>query len=205
MICRIVCFFNDTATNEIYTLTLHEALPISTITGKLFALTFVRAFTEFAEVLVQELFDVEKGQLRKIPNFVIFLIYVLCLSVVVQAFMDAGLEGLILLGVVDKIPFRIDFLFLTLISTVIGIQTLRGMVHHRLDVTKNAIFLGMIVELALIVGDLAYLNKYMDLYENIEFLRLPFLVLTSMNLGILIYVATRMRVFRNGRGKISIL
>lgn len=176
-----------------------------TITGKIFALTLVKAFTEFAEVLVQELFDVDKGQLRKIPNFVIFLIYVLCLSVVIQAFMDVSLEVLGLVGILEKVPFRLDFTFLTLISTVIGIQTLRGMVHHRLDVTRNSILLGMIVELALIAGDLSFLNQNIASYENLEFFRLPFLLLTSMNLGILIYVAARMRVFRDGRGKISIL
>src|SRR3712207_8514002 len=29
----MVCFFNDTATTEIYTLSLHDALPICTIAG----------------------------------------------------------------------------------------------------------------------------------------------------------------------------
>src|SRR5256885_13250614 len=33
--CRIVFFFNDTATTEIYTLSLHDALPISQLGGDL--------------------------------------------------------------------------------------------------------------------------------------------------------------------------
>ena len=33
-VCLFFFFFNDTATTEIYTLSLHDALPISTRTGQ---------------------------------------------------------------------------------------------------------------------------------------------------------------------------
>src|SRR3712207_7183349 len=33
LMCKVFCFFNDTATTEIYTLSLHDALPISDPAG----------------------------------------------------------------------------------------------------------------------------------------------------------------------------
>jgi hypothetical protein len=174
------------------------------LTIKLLGVAFMKAFVEYIEILVHELFEVDRGQLKKIPNFVIFLVYILCLSVIFQAGMDLVVETLMLAGFIEKIPLRVDFLFLTLISTVIGIQTLNGMFNHKLDVTRNSILIGIIVELALITGDLVLIIEDADKYDILPFIRLPFLTLTCMNLGILMYVAIRMKVFRDRHGKVRI-
>lgn len=173
------------------------------LTFLLFFMSLSKVFYEYADSLVHELFDVERGQLKHIPNFVIFLIYVLCLSVLFQAGLDFVLEMLILLGFIEKLPFRVDFLFLTIISTVMGIQTLKGLSHRKLDVTRNSILVGIIVETALIVGDIIFTLNHSAEYTLLPYARIPFLALTSMNLCILLYVGIRLRVFKDRRGKLS--
>ena len=56
--CFFTFFFNDTATTEIYTLSLHDALPIPILKGKLeiqsFTLPFVTCDIECADVELEE-------------------------------------------------------------------------------------------------------------------------------------------------------
>jgi hypothetical protein len=162
-----------------------------------------KALLEHLDTLIHHLFEVEKGQLKHIPNFVIFLIYVLCLSVLFQAGLDMVIESLMLLGFIEKIPLRVDFIFLTILSTIMGIQTLKGMAQRKLDVTRNSILIGIIVEFALIVGDLVLIFQQSDKLSILPSIRLPFLMLTFMNFFILIYVAHRLKVFRNPYGKLN--
>ncbi|MFT7184377.1 MAG: hypothetical protein ACI9QC_000718 [Oceanicoccus sp.] len=164
----------------------------------------MKAFVDYVELLVHELFDVERGQLKHIPNFVIFLIYVLCLSVLFQAALDFVVESLMLLGMVEKIPLRIDFIFLTIISTVMGVQTLKGMARRKLDVTRNSILIGIIVETALIVGDVTLILQRSHELSVLPLIRLPFLMLTFMNLAILLFVGVKLKVFIDKRGKVSL-
>jgi|GEM_PF-4793484 len=172
------------------------------LTFKLFILAFVKAFIEYADILVHELFEVERGQLKHIPNFVIFLIYVLCLSVFFQGGLDFVIEVLMLGGVIDKIPLRVDFIFLTILSTVMGVQTIKGMTRRKLDVTRNSILIGIIVETALIAGDLVLIYSQSHELGILPYIRLPFLLLTFLNLGILLYVSSRLKVFRDKKGKL---
>ena len=174
------------------------------LTFELFFVSLMRAFVEYIELLVHKVFDVERGQLKHIPNFVIFLIYVLCLSVLFQAALDFVIESLMLLGMVEKIPLRVDFIFLTIISTVMGVQTLKGMKRRRLDITRNSILVGIIVETALVVGDVMLILQRSHELSVLPLIRLPFLMLTFMNLAILLFVGSKLKVFRDKRGKISI-
>ena len=174
------------------------------ITFELLFVALAKAFIEYMEMLVHELFDVERGQLKHIPNFVIFLIYVLCLSVLFQAGMDLILESLVLTGVLGKMPLRLDFIFLTIISTVMGVQTLKGMSQRKLDVTRNSILIGIIVESALIIGDLAFIYKEGANIDLLPYVRIPFLALTSMNLAILVFVSFKLKVFRDRKGHLEI-
>jgi hypothetical protein len=164
----------------------------------------MRALVDYVDILVHELFEVERGQLKHIPNFVIFLIYVLCLSVLFQAALDFVIEGLMLLGFIEKIPLRVDFIFLTIISTVMGVQTLKGMTRRKLDVTRNSILIGIVVETALIVGDLILIFERSSELAILPHIRLPFLMLTFMNLGILLFVGKKLKVFRDRHGKIAL-
>jgi len=173
------------------------------LTIKLFFLAFAKAFIEYADMLVHELFEVERGQLKHIPNFVIFLIYVLCLSVLFQAGLDFVIEVLMLGGFIEKIPLRVDFIFLTIISTIMGIQTLKGMTRRKLDVTRNSILIGIIVETALITGDLVLIYGRSHELGILPMIRLPFLMLTFLNLGILLFVSSKLKVFRDRKGKLK--
>lgn len=172
------------------------------LTIELLAIAIGKALVDYTDILVHELFDVERGQLKHIPNFVIFLIYVLCLSVIFQAALDLVIEAMMLTGLVEKIPLRIDFIFLTLISTVMGVQTLKGMSQRKLDVTRNSILVGIIVETALITGDLVMIAQESEGIGVLPLIRVPFLMLTFMNLGILLYVAHRLKVFRDRKGNL---
>ncbi len=175
------------------------------LTFELLGLAFIRAFVDYIDILVHQLFDVERGQLKHIPNFVIFLIYVLCLSVIFQAALDIVFEGLMIAGLMEKLPLRVSFLFLTLISTVMGIQTLKGMTRRKLDVTRNSILVGIIVETSLIVGDLVLIfDPASRELLTLPYVRLPFLMLTFLNLGILTYVSRKLSVFRDRRGKLQL-
>lgn len=174
------------------------------LTVELFFITLSKAFIEYIDVLVHQLFDVERGQLKHIPNFVIFLIYVLCLSVIFQAGLDLIIESVMLLGLIEKIPLRVNFIFLTLISTVIGVQTLKGMSKRKLDVTRNSILIGIVVETALIVGDLVLIFEKSDTIGVVPMIRIPFLALTFMNLTILLYVAKRLAVFKDRKGRLQL-
>lgn len=174
------------------------------ITFELLVLAFSKGLIEYVDVLVHQLFDVERGQLKHIPNFVIFLIYILCLSVIFQAGLDFVIETLMITGFVEKIPLRVDFIFLTILSTVMGVQTLKGMTRRKLDVTRNSILIGIIVETALIVGDVLLIVQRSGDIGVLPFIRLPFLMLTIMNLGILLYVAHRLKVFRDRHNRIQL-
>ena len=170
------------------------------LTFKLLITTVSKSLIEYVDVLVHEIFDVERGQLKHIPNFIIFLIYALCLSVLFQGALDFVIEVLMLGGFIEKIPIRIDFIFLTIISVVMGIQTLKGLAHRKFDVTRNSILIGIVVELALIVGDLTLIVQRSDEIGVLPLIRMPFLMLTFLNLGILIYVAKYLKVFRGRHG-----
>lgn len=174
------------------------------LTIRLFGVAIGKVFSEYADLLVKHLFEVERGQLKHVPNFVIFLIYVLCLSVIFQAGLDLVIETLMLTGVIAKIPLRVNFLFLTLISTVMGIQTLKGMSRRKLDVTRNSILIGIIVEAALIIGDVVLIYGMAEELGALPYIRLPFVMMTLMNFAILVYVAHTLRVFRNRRGELQL-
>lgn len=173
------------------------------LTFELLLISMGKACIDYVDILVHQLFEVERGQLKHIPNFVIFLIYVLCLSVIFQAVLDIAVEGFMLLGFIEKIPLRINFIFLTILSTVMGVQTLKGLSQRKLDVTRNSILIGIIVETALIVGDLVLMITKSELIGVLPFIRLPFLLLTCMNLGILLYVAHKLKVFRDKKSSLK--
>jgi hypothetical protein len=60
------------------------------------------------------------------------------------------------------------------------------------------------VETALIVGDLVLIYSSSHEMGVLPMIRLPFLMLTFMNLGILLFVSTKLKVFRDRKGKLSL-
>ena len=132
--------------------------------------------------------DTNQGQLRRVPNHVLAITVFLCFSVLLQGIADVVLKLLSYTAVLPILPWRTDFLFMTAVSVLIGYNTLMGMHRRRYDVTRNAIELGLLVEIGLIVGDVVFINQnIMDIPHVLPIL-LPFIVLTSINILILLYV-----------------
>jgi hypothetical protein len=152
----------------------------------------------------QEMFDTRHGQLKKIPRSVITLTYVMCLNILLQGFMDIVIKFGGYTPWIIAMPWRIDFLFLTAISVLMGFQTLIGMRRRELDVTRNSIQVGLLVETALIIGDLHFISVYGTYIPEIMWFRMPFVVLTMFNVWILIYVTRRMHIFTGKDGKLKL-
>jgi len=141
--------------------------------------------------------DTESGRLTNIPNFVIGFSVFMSINAILQAIADIVIEFAIIAGWVGfKIPFRLEFLFLTLISAVIAYLTLRGMREGDLDVTKNTLTLGLIVESSLVIGDIVLLATIDTGFWSTFAVRLPFMILTTMNIFIISYILTRRYIVR---------
>jgi hypothetical protein len=127
---------------------------------------------------------------RGIPQTVVAAALIMSMSAILQAFSDIFLESLSLIGVI-KLPFRIDFLSLTLLSALLAYHALKGIVRKEFDVTHDAAQVSVFVEAALIAGDM-YL-----LWNSPQFLvfRFPFIILTCMNVALLFYIVIRLKLF----------
>lgn len=156
-------------------------------------------FNKFIRILTAPI-DTEAGELVNLPDFVIGLTVFMSANAILQAIADIVIETLVLTEAVPfKIPFRLEFLFLTLISTVIAYMTLKGLREGNLDVTKNTLLLGLIVESSLVIGDVYLLmNTGKDLMM-ILLVRLGFLILTSTNIGIISYILWRRHQVKHAR------
>lgn len=130
--------------------------------------------------------DNEAGMLINVPNFMIRWSIFMSLNAILQATVDLVAEGFMLAGMFPvKVPFRLEFLCLTLISTVIAYLTLKGLREGNLDVTRNTLFLGLLVETSLVLGDLYLLANLEKDFWPILFFRLGFIVLTCCNIAII--------------------
>src|SRR3990172_7594377 len=104
-------FFNDTATTEIYTLSLHDALPISPVLdfGEEGIVHRCRAFLESALLGVLVEGALEHGIAREHSDDLVPLLFV----VIVRKIADAGGRGLVSFlrldaGVVDRELFEVS-------------------------------------------------------------------------------------------------
>jgi len=142
--------------------------------------------------------ETDKGGLKPHPDPIIWLSAAISLSTIIQAFTDYILETLSYLNTIFKIPFRLEFLFLTFISAVLGYFTLRGLARHELDVTQNSVFLSFVVEISLLTSDLHFLAYYPGLSMQVTLLRIPYMILTGINILFLIMISLRTRLFGFG-------
>lgn len=131
--------------------------------------------------------ETNEGQLRRVPNHILGLTLFVCVSVLAQGFADVALKLVSYGGLLPEMPWRTDFLFLTAISVLMGYRTYAGMHHRKFDVTRNSIELGVLVEVALVVGDTQFIYMQMADVPHVLFIRLPFIVLTGLNIIILLY------------------
>jgi len=102
-------------------------------------------------------------------------------------FSEVIIEILILVEVLPKIPFRLDFFALTTISALLGYQTLMGVAKRELDVTRNSLVLAAFVEGFLIIGDIQFIldNKSSRLRLIV---RGPFIGLTFVNFVLVLWM-----------------
>lgn len=144
--------------------------------------------------------DTEAGALVNLPDFVIALSIFMSANAILQAIADIVIEGLVLAQLVPfKLPFRLEFLFLTLISTVIAYLTLKGLREGNLDVTKNTLLLGLLVESSLVIGDIYLLANTTKDFWVIFLVRIAFLILTASNIGIISYILWRRHKVKHSR------
>ncbi len=166
--------------------------------------TSIASFFFILKNHVESCFDTHHGQLRRFPNSVIIWVYIMCLNILFQGFLDLIIKFGGYTPWIVSMPWRIDFLFLTAISVLMGFHTLNGMKHQKLDVTRNSVQLGLLVETALIVGDLHFIAVYKDIIPEVFWFRMFFVGLTLINVFILLFIVHRMHVFSDKQGKIHI-
>ena len=141
----------------------------------------------FANASFKRIIRTNKGDLRPVPNYVIALTFFMCASVLMQGIGDIALKLLSYTPALPTLPWRIDFLFLTSISVLMGYRTLTGMLRQKFDVTRNSIELGILVEISLVVGDSIFIHNHMLDIPHVIPMRLPFILLTMLNIAILLY------------------
>lgn len=162
---------------------------------------FKRRFQLFVHHHTKRIVDQNDEHFRLYPRWSIWLVLYLSYNVLAQGVADVVLKIGGYTPYMVALPWRTDYLFLTAISVLMGYQALKGMRRRELDVTRNSVSLGILVESALVIGDLEYIWMHMETYPSLYLVRLPFLILTSFNILILTYIALKLRLFVTRSGK----
>lgn len=136
---------------------------------------------------LKSIIHTNEGQLRRVPNHVLALALFLSINVLLQGIADIALKLTSYTIWLAPLPWRTDFLFLTAISVLMGYRSFTGMLHQKFDVTRNSIEIGLLVEIALVVGDIIFIREHLLDIPRVLPMRLPFIILTSINIVILMY------------------
>ncbi|CAM9155967.1 unnamed protein product [Chrysoparadoxa australica] len=107
------------------------------------------------------------------------------------------IEILVLVGAMPKIPFRMDFFSLTTLSALLAYQTLRGIHHGEMEVTRNALIVAVAVESFLLIGDFLFLNEYADKYFAVIPVRTPFMALTFVNVLLVVFIYFKLHLWES--------
>jgi len=156
--------------------------------------------TEYLDSHTKRMFDVEQGKLQDVPNPVIWLVYIMSVNVLLQGVVDIIIKIGGYTPWIVKFPWRMDFLFLTAISVLMGYQTLIGMRRRELDVTRNSVQIGLLVEVALLVGDAWFIIQNRVILPEALPIRMPFMIFTLLNIIILSYLVFRLHLFKDEQG-----
>mmetsp|Transcript_20078 Transcript_20078/g.40531 ORF Transcript_20078/g.40531 Transcript_20078/m.40531 type:complete len:287 (+) Transcript_20078:90-950(+) len=113
---------------------------------------------------------------------------IVAINALLMAVTEILIEVLVLAGVYPKLPFRLDFFFLTMLSALLGWQTLDGIRQKHFDTSINALQVSGLVEAALITGDIVFMKSEQDKYPAAVPTRLPFAILTGINLILVAYM-----------------
>lgn len=133
------------------------------------------------------------ASVEAVPGSVVSASWALSALTLGSAVADALVEALILGGLVPKLPLRPEFLVLVGMSALLGFHTLRGIKRCELDVTVDALQVGVVVELALVFGDVLFLTQEGTAYAAL--MRAPFVFCSLANVLLMLYIASRLHLF----------
>jgi hypothetical protein len=144
-------------------------------------------------------FDFNAGKLKNIPNSIIVLTMFMGTSALLQFVADSLIELSMLFNLIPKLPFRIDFFFLTGISALLSWHTLQGIRRKEIDVTQDSTQISWLVEVALFSGDIYFILNSGYINAPIIWIRTPFLILTFINILIVTYTIYKLKLFSLNR------
>lgn len=149
--------------------------------------------------LTRKIVDTNQGKFASVPDSVIALSAFMALNAIIQLISDVVVETLSTMGMIVYMPLRLEFLFLAVISAVLGIFTLQGLKRKEIDVTRNSLRLSFLVEIFLVIGDVYFLALNESVNRTVFWIRFPFLFFTSVNILIVMYIVWRMHIFHRRR------
>lgn len=157
--------------------------------------------------------------IEEVPLGAIYATVVISWNAVIMLVTEVVIEVLIVAGAYPKIPFRLSFLFLTILSGLLGAQTLVGgsvtqsrthkiafliaviaqvaVNRKEFDTSHNALQVSFLVEISLIAGDLEFLFTKGNKYFAIVPTRVPFMILTFVNVLLVSYLYIKLRLYEN--------
>lgn len=159
---------------------------------------FITKHTSYLVEINREKFEAPK---QGVINLVLFIAY----NVLLQGIADVVLKVLTFFPWFPKIPLQVDFLFLTAVSVLMGYQALIGMRRREIDVTRNSFAIGILVELGLVVSDIINVVYFREEYIYLIWIRLPFIILTTINFFVLLYVAKKLHIFKSDAGDFTLV
>ncbi len=148
--------------------------------------------------------DDNNRKFKLYPKWLIWFILFLSYNVLLQGIADVLIKVSGYTPWFYALPARWDFLFLTGVSVLMGYQVLIGMRRRELDVTRNSFALGILVEAGLVISDVLHLIDYASHHEYLLAIRMPFIVLTTINLTILVAIARHLKLFRGRKGEFEL-
>ncbi len=165
------------------------------LTDRLFPMRFLLVLPKNLKEPVFDLVEDAK-KIKNCPNSVIYASGIISYSAIIQFVSDIFLETASFFNFPPLLPIRPAFLVLTAISALQSYQTLRGIRRRELDVTQDSVQVGIVVESGLIFEDLYFIYNYPDINPIMIISRTPFLILTSLNVILFVYIMTRLQLFK---------
>lgn len=135
--------------------------------------------------------------IEEVPLGAIYSTIVISWNAVVMLVTEVIIEVLIVVELYPKIPFRISFLFLTFLSGLLGAQTLVAVNRKEFDTSHNALQVALLVEISLIAGDIEFLAGKGKKYPAALPTRVPFMILTMVNVCLVVYLYIKLRLYEN--------
>lgn len=159
----------------------------------------------FLDRHTRKLVDINHQKFRLPSKAIIWMVLFISYNVLFQGLADVVIKVLGYTPLYRGFPLRIDFLFLTAVSVLMGYQALIGMRRREIDVTRNSISIGLLVETGLIISDLHHVWLFGSEYAGLTVVRSFFVVLTLVNLMMLLYIARKLKIYRDDKGRFKLV